>query len=107
MTMLHRISLQRPDRCTAVALARVALLSLLLFTPYAATGERAASEAAPDRRKAAELAFSAERAKHLGLLGVDVWHKAGARGQSVKIAVLDSGFRGYKNFLGKALPSKI
>jgi subtilisin family serine protease len=40
-------------------------------------------------------------------LGVDRWHDAGYRGRGVKVAVLDSGFRGYHAFLGKELPSKI
>ena len=35
------------------------------------------------------------------------WHAAGCRGQGVKVAVLDTGFRGYRDFLGKALPAKV
>jgi hypothetical protein len=50
---------------------------------------------------------SRERAKLLTALGVDQWHKAGFRGQKMKIALLDSGFRGYKEFLGKALPDHV
>ena len=46
-------------------------------------------------------------AEHLSQLGVQNWHKHGFRGQGLKIAVLDSGFRGYRNYLGKALPSGI
>src|SRR5438067_2267097 len=40
-------------------------------------------------------------------LGVDRWHRAGWRGQGVKVAILDSGFRDYRGFLGKALPTAI
>src|SRR5438093_8749489 len=47
------------------------------------------------------------RLAHLAKLGVDRWHQEGFRGQGVKIAVLDSGFRGYRNFLGKGLPAKV
>src|SRR6266478_6661559 len=48
-----------------------------------------------------------QRALHLARLGVDRWHEAGYRGRGVKIAVLDSGFRGYRAHLGKALPATI
>ena len=47
------------------------------------------------------------RAEHLAALGVRRWHAAGYRGQGVKIAVLDSGFRGYHEFLGRGLPDRI
>lgn len=45
--------------------------------------------------------------RHLHKLGVDRWHAGGFRGQGVRIAVLDSGFRGYHTYLGKALPAKV
>ena len=48
-----------------------------------------------------------QRLKHLARLGVDRWHAAGFRGRGAKIAVLDTGFRGYKKHLGKALPERI
>jgi len=47
------------------------------------------------------------RGRHLAALGVDRWHAAGYRGRGVKIAILDSGFRGYRNFLGSALPDQV
>jgi len=47
------------------------------------------------------------RAHHLARLGVDRWHAAGYRGQGIKMAILDSGFRGYRAFLGSALPERI
>jgi Subtilase family len=50
---------------------------------------------------------SEQREKHLASLGVPAWHAAGCRGQGVKIAILDTGFRGYRDFLGKALPAKV
>src|SRR5262245_33625428 len=40
-------------------------------------------------------------------LGVPEWHKAGQRGKGAKVAVLDSGFKGYRQALGKALPSQV
>jgi hypothetical protein len=49
----------------------------------------------------------AERAAHLAKLGAPDWIEAGFRGQGVKVLVLDTGFRGYKNHLGKSLPAKV
>ena len=48
-----------------------------------------------------------ERTEHLKSLGIERWQEAGYRGQGVKIAVLDSGFRGYRQFLGGVLPSQL
>jgi subtilisin family serine protease len=48
-----------------------------------------------------------QRLRHLARLGVDRWHAAGIRGKGIKIAVLDTGFRGYRSYLGKALPAKV
>ncbi len=60
---------------------------------------------------ASEAAWVAEargqRGEHLGLLGVGRWHAAGHRGKGVKVAVLDSGFRGWRSHLGKGLPDDV
>ncbi|HZZ80915.1 MAG TPA: hypothetical protein VFE62_20605, partial [Gemmataceae bacterium] len=48
-----------------------------------------------------------ERAKHLADLGIQRWHADGVRGQQVRIAVLDTGFRGYRSFLGNGLPATL
>ncbi len=48
-----------------------------------------------------------DRRKHLQKIGVQSWHKLGLRGKGIKVAILDSGFRGYKKFLGKVLPEKV
>ena len=45
------------------------------------------------------------RANHLAFLGVPDWHEAGVCGKGLKIAVIDSGFRGYKTQVGKSLPA--
>lgn len=50
---------------------------------------------------------SRQRARHLAQLGIDRWHQAGITGRGVKIAILDSGFRGYRDHLGKALPERV
>jgi hypothetical protein len=43
----------------------------------------------------------------LDRLRVRAWHARGYRGKGVKIAILDSGFHGYRQALGKALPQRI
>jgi subtilisin family serine protease len=48
-----------------------------------------------------------DRQKALNRLGVDRWLAAGFRGKGVKVAILDSGFRGYRAQLGKALPAEV
>ncbi len=71
---------------------------------FPAAGEEATPDCAP-------VAWSgdpvARRAQILAQLGVERWHRLGYRGQGVKIAVLDSGFRGYRAHLGKSLPARL
>lgn len=45
--------------------------------------------------------------EQLARLGADRWHAAGFRGQGIKVAVLDTGFRGYRTFLGTVLPPRV
>ena len=47
------------------------------------------------------------RHKLLASLNVPAWHTGGFRGKGVKVAILDLGFRGYRTFLGKALPAQL
>ncbi len=46
-------------------------------------------------------------ARAAGHLGVADWHRAGSRGQGMKIAILDSGFKGYRSALGRVLPATV
>src|SRR5258708_5654296 len=48
-----------------------------------------------------------ERQAHLSNLGVTRWHDERQRGQGVTVAILDSGFRDYRQFLGKGLPAQV
>lgn len=48
-----------------------------------------------------------ERKLHLANLGVGRWHEQKQRGHGVKVAILDSGFRDYRRFLGKGLPRRL
>jgi subtilisin family serine protease len=43
----------------------------------------------------------------VGVSGADAWISAGVTGQGVKVGVLDVGFRGYKELLGKELPPTV
>lgn len=65
-------------------------------------------EATPDSELSPPQPFPArQREKYLTQLGVSSWHQAGYRGQGLKIALLDTGFRGYRSHLGHALPAKV
>jgi subtilisin family serine protease len=41
------------------------------------------------------------------VIGADKWQAAGYTGQGMKIAILDQGFDGYRDLLGRELPSKV
>ncbi len=49
----------------------------------------------------------AETERVLQRLGVDRWHQAGWRGQGIRVAVLDSGFRGLDARAGVSLPARM
>ena len=65
--------------------------------------EQTADNVATDRLGAP----AQERRLHLANLGVPRWHEQGGRGQGIKIAILDSGFRDYRQYLGKGLPERV
>jgi subtilisin family serine protease len=77
----------------------------------AVAGVVCAARPAPEERATPDSTENApaarDRARHLAALGVDRWHAAGRRGQGVTVAVLDSGFRGYRAFLGGPLPADV
>jgi subtilisin family serine protease len=88
-----------------LVIGSVALAALVL-------GLLAVSGVAEEKRQAAgapvaEPVRLQQRERHLEQLGVPAWHAAGFRGQGVRIALLDSGFRGYRAALGKALPANV
>jgi subtilisin family serine protease len=66
-----------------------------------------AGEEAADQSSSREAAALARRGAHLSKVGVERWHREGFRGKGVKVAVLDSGFRGWRDHLGKSLPEKV
>src|SRR5262249_31656405 len=80
-----------------------ATLTIAVFLPPLLAGD-----ATPDSGiHPADPNPALQRSKHLASLGVDRWHGSGYPGRGVKIAVLDTGFRGYKKHLGKALPQRV
>src|ERR1051325_853097 len=84
------------------------LLSLLLLSGCAPTADRphASSEQTQDALEFSE-APALERKLHLANLGVSSFHDNAQRGRGTKIAILDSGFRDYRRFLGKGLPATV
>jgi hypothetical protein len=48
-----------------------------------------------------------QRLKHLHELGITRWHAVGHRGEGVKVAILDSGWRGYRKHLAASLPASV
>src|SRR5262245_22759921 len=73
-------------------------------------GAGAADETLSGRDEAAATRVRsalATRGELFEQLGATRWHAAGRRGQGVKIAILDTGFRGYREHLGTSLPRKV
>src|SRR6516165_7511667 len=95
-----------------LVLALAVLVPVFSSTRLAPEGASArflnAEEATPDSIPGnAASAPGLERGRHLEQLGAQRWHDAGYLGQGVKIAILDTGFQGYKKFLGLALPEQV
>ena len=105
--------------CTAAAACTLLIVpirgSLGLAQPYSSlSSDGAPQEPPPDRsiweqfsngaaalfHKEAELAHEA-RKRAAEKLGASAWCQAGCRGKGMKIAILDSGFKGYAAALGK------
>ncbi len=76
---------------------------LVAVSLLARAGALAGGTATPD----AEAPEAPPAAVALDHLGVRAWHDAGYRGQGIKVAILDSGFGGYRQHLGRALPEHV
>lgn len=76
----------------------------LSYLPYLAP-EGEASDAAAN--VTLDTGAVRQRTEHLARLGIERWQTAGHRGQGIKVAILDSGFRGYRSHLGLALPPSV
>jgi subtilisin family serine protease len=75
------------------------LVLLLLLLPRL-DADTAIRSPRPEHREAAP-------GRHALLTGAARWHETGARGQGIKVAVLDTGFRGYRAYLGEVLPPRV
>jgi subtilisin family serine protease len=84
--------------------ALLAVSSVLSVPPRLPLSEAVADEA--ESRPPASPAPGL-RQQLLTRLGVDRWHAAGVRGRGTKVAILDTGFRGWHDHLGKALPAHV
>jgi subtilisin family serine protease len=85
----------------------IAVPGCMPASPSARTGPPAVEQASPETFVPADRDAPQARRLHLERLGVTRWHEQGFEGQGVKIAVLDSGFRGYRDFLGAGLPPRV
>lgn len=102
-------SLPPPRRCLAALAGAVAVLLLLGVRAFPWPDEPVSR---PQRRGVRPVPLpdpfaGLYRIRQLRRLGVDRWHEAGLRGRGLKVAVLDSGFRGYRSHLGRSLPARV
>jgi subtilisin family serine protease len=99
---------RRPSQNTLTHVGRTAgRLLLLLLLLASLVLPAAAAEPAAKSIPASTVRAETKQPFQFAQLGVDAWHAAGYRGKGVKVAVLDSGFRGWRDQLGKALPAKV
>src|SRR5262245_12259228 len=94
--MRPRMAIYRRARSILGLVPVLALIGLFSLQTQAAEPEAAAL-----------ALLRQDQAKHISFLGLDRWQSLGYRGQGIKIAVLDTGFRGYQDQLGKTLPTKV
>jgi subtilisin family serine protease len=83
------------------------LVLLLLIAPGCTPQAPPAAPAEHAAQEHVSTDVPLERKLHLAKLGVDRWQQKELRGQGVKIAILDSGFRDYRQFLGNGLPGHV
>src|SRR5262249_32254888 len=92
---LASLPLTLPDRAPARPLVRTTSRTVRF------SGDEAS------RARAPEAALPRPTRGLLAQLGIARWPAAGYGGRGVKVAILDSGFRGYRKQLGKALPARV
>jgi subtilisin family serine protease len=105
---MHRTHLSRLalGSLAALLLTLARALPALAGSPTLPPLVPVADEAEP-RPPVAATAVASPREQHLARIGVDRWHAAGVHGRGVKVAVIDTGFRGWRDHLGKALPAHV
>jgi subtilisin family serine protease len=100
LMMTHPVVRKHAALCRPLPLT----LAIVVFAPFSVSAGETTTAVRPTPTP---LVIPAERAKHLSELGVDRWLSAGTRGSGIKVAILDTGLRGYKDHLGKSLPAKV
>ncbi|MCC6175008.1 MAG: hypothetical protein IT305_06865 [Chloroflexi bacterium] len=70
---------------------------LLISAPPGALGP-SAPQPSEDRSTTSDQISTASLIDTLGDLGVTAWHAGQVRGQGIKVGIIDSGYRGYRNF---------
>lgn len=84
-----------------------AVLACYFTLPPALSPRAAAGEDQSDQEALSGNQRLGQRLRCLARAGVERWHARGHRGRGVKVAILDSGFRGYRDQLGKSLPATV
>lgn len=88
-----------------VPLAGVIALLFWLLPPRDQAKQSSSSERGEP--SGSQVDSQSVREKILADLGIPGWHAAGIDGKGIRVAVLDLGFRGYREFLGKTLPGEV
>jgi hypothetical protein len=104
LSLFRRVPVRR-----AIALSRIVvpMLGLALLFASASPSTPAGESGKPTPVPPTTVPALPARQKHLAALGLERWQAAGVTGKGVKIAILDTGFRGYHDHLGKALPEHV
>ena len=110
--MAHPLQPARWPRLAAVLACALAVLAGPTIPARApdlpVAGPEASAASTPDCGSIPDEPFPGrQRGRLLARMGVERWHQLGCRGQGVKVAILDTGFRGYRAHLGEALPAQV
>jgi hypothetical protein len=94
-------------RSPARLLGKCLAVATLIFGLLALANLRAAEPPTLVAAEKSPRVVTERQPEHLRRLGIPSWHDYAYRGQGMKVAILDSGFRGYQSFLGKELPAQV
>lgn len=104
--MIHPFfHLDHPPHYRALGFFSLLLALIYLLTPIPLRPAGEGETQAP--REEIKTSSTGGQAPNLTRLGVAGWHAANCQGRGIKVAILDSGFRGYRSHLGKSLPEKV
>jgi subtilisin family serine protease len=111
--MAHPLQFSRWARLAVALVCAVAVVVARPDLPgpapdIRAAGHEASADSTPDASSVPDEPYPArQRTRLLARMGVERWHHLGSRGQGVKVAILDTGFHGYRAHLGEALPARV